>query len=342
MGSQFALVFDIITVAVIVLMFFSGWRRGIVNMVLGLCAVIVAFVAALTLSAPLSETVYTNYIEQPLSSKVDETIDKSFSMLSLSEFSEVDCSKVYISGKAAGDIELDYFGRDSAAVDMSDVDISELGLTSDDLALLGLDPYYDLTSVNLKTAEFRKSDVEKYGLGKLVVSHFITINYIENGSLDEFNKFVEIVDDYIPSASGMITSNSVTVSYARRLVLGMLDTRLSLYDTVMQNFVRPNCILIIRTIAFALIFAVVFAVLKIIAYASKLIEKIPVIGQLNSLLGGIAGVLEGIVIVFLLCVAVRLAVTVLDDSAILFNQQTIDNTFLFKRIYDFDFLTFLT
>lgn len=342
MGSQFAIVFDIITIAVIVLAFFSGWRKGLVNIVLSLCAVIVAFVVALTTSAPVAEAVYTNYIEQSLTAKVDETIDKSFSMLSLGEFSEVDCNKVYISDKSVTEIELDYFGRDNASIDLSDVDISQLGLTEDDLNLLGLEQSYNLSSVNLKTAEFSKSDVEKYGLGKLVVSHFITLSFIDNGIFDEFNRFIAVVDEYIPSASGSVSSNSITVSYARRLVLGMMDTRTSLFDTVMNSFVRPNCILIIRTIAFAVIFAVVFAVLKIIAYASKLIDKIPVIGELNSMLGGIAGLMEGIVIVFIICLATRFAVTLFDDSAILFNQQAIDRTFLFKKIYDFDFLKFFS
>lgn len=342
MGSQFAIVFDIITVAVIILMFFSGWRRGFVNVILGLCASVVAFMVALFVSTPIAEAVYANYVEKPLTQNVDELVDKSFSTLSLGNFTEVDYDSVYISGVAANKLELDYLGRDSAVVDLSNVDVSVIGLTVEDLEMLGLEPTYNLRSVNLKTAEFSKSDVDKYGLGKLAVAHFIAVNLIDKGDFSEFNSFAVIISDYIPSAQSSSSTSSVTVSFARRLVLGMLETRTTVIDTVMQSFIRPNCIIVIRTVSFALIYAIVFAILKVIASASKLIEKIPVIGDLNSLLGGAAGVIEGLVIVFLLCLAVRLAVTLTDGSAIMFNQETIDNTFIFKRIYEFDFLKFLT
>jgi len=342
MGSQFAMAFDLILVAIVVLMFFAGWRRGLANMVLGFAAAIVAFIAAMLLSVPIAEAVYNNYVEEPLTEKIDEAVDNSFSSLSLDSFSEVEFASVYISGTAADTIEPDYQGRDSAVIDLTNVDFSTIGLNTEDMEFLGLEPTFNLSSVNLKTAEFSKSDVEKHGLGKLAVAQFISVSMIEKGALSEFNKFIELVDSYIPGKKALTGSDSITVSYVRTLVLGMMDSKESLMNTVMTGFVRPNCVIVIRTAAFVLIYAIVFAIMKLIASASKLIDKIPVVGDINSLFGGIAGAVEGILIVFIFCLGARLVVSVLDGNAMIFNQETIDNTFIFKHIYEFDFLNFLT
>lgn len=342
MGSQFAIAFDIISAAIIVLMFFAGWRRGLTNMVLGLASAVVAFTAAVLLSTPISEKVYNDYIEAPLTEKIEEAVDGSLSSLSLDSFSDMEYEGVYISGTAADKIEPEYSGRDSAVIDLTNVDISTIGLTSEDLEFLGLEPTFKLSSVNMKTAEFKRAEVEKEGLGKLAVSQFIAINLIKKGDLKDFNKFIELVDRYIPGKKMQISSESITVSYVRKFVLGMLNSRAALTDTVMTDFVRPNCVIVIRTVAFVLIYIVVFAIMRFIATASKLIDKIPVIGGVNSLLGGIAGAVEGILIVFIFCLATRLVVSLLDGDVMIFNQETIDKTFLFKAIYDFNFLNFLT
>ncbi len=342
MGSQFAIAFDLISIAIVVLMLFAGWRRGLANMLLGFAAAIVAFAAAMLLSMPIAEAVYNSYVEEPLTEKIDEAVDNSFSSLSLDSFSEVEFESVFISGTAADKIVPDYLGRDNAVVDLTNVDFSTIGLNVEDLEFLGLEPTFNLSSVNLKTAEFSKADVEKHGLGKLAVSQFIAVSMIEKGDLKEFNKFIELIDSYIPGKTALTGSDSITVSYVRKLVLEMMDSKESLRNTVMTSFVRPNCVIVIRTAAFVLIYAIVFAIMKFIASASKLIDKIPVVGDINSLLGGIAGAVEGILIVFIFCLVARLAVSMLDGNAMIFNQETIDKTFVFKHIYEFDFLNFLT
>ena len=342
MGSQFSLIFDLIAIASVVLMFFAGWRRGLANMVLSLAAMLIAFVAAMIFSTPISEMIYSNYVEEPLNKKVEEAVDNSFSSLTLGGFSAVDFDSVIISGNAANTIVPEYSGRDSAVIDLTNVDLSMVGFTAEDMDFLGRDISYNLRAVNMKTAEFTKADVEKYGLGKLTVAQFIAVSMIEKGDLEEFNKYIGIVEEYIPVKNSLATADTITVSHVRKVVLGMLDSRTTLGDTVMNNFVRPNCIIVIRSIVFVVIYILVVGILKFITSASKLIDKIPVIGDINSFLGGIAGAFEGILMVFIFCLATRLIISLFDGGTLIFNQETIDKTFLFKRIYNFDFLNFLT
>ena len=73
-----------------------------------------------------------------------------------------------------------------------------------------------------------------------------------------------------------------------------------------------------------------------------MINKIPVIGKANALAGALAGLCEGIIAVFVICLVTRFIVSLCGGNAILFNQTAIDSTFIFKRVYEVDFLNFLT
>lgn len=341
MGAEFAIVYDIVIAAIIIFMFFSGWRKGFAKVILSMAAVIAAFGAALMFSGPIAEWVYDTYIEKPASEKLDETVDSAFSAIHLGGLSDLDFAMVKISGRYAGEIVPDYAGTNSVTFDLSELDFSETGFTEEDIQQLGLDSDFDISDVNAKSANFTKSEIDQYGLGKLVTAQFAAICLIGNNSFDSFNALFESVEKYIPGGLVYASSDNIAVSAVRKLAVSMLESGDSIRDSMMNGIIRPNCIIIIRTIAFALIFAIVSTVIGIVANASKLLEKIPVIGKANSLLGGIAGACQGLVIVFVVCLATRLAVSLCEGNAIMFNQSVIDSTYLFKIFYEADFLNFL-
>lgn len=341
MGSEFAIVYDIAIAAIIVLMFFEGWRRGFAKKILGLAAVFVSFAAALLLSEPIAESVYGSFIEKPVSEAIDGAVDASFSAIHLGGIADVDFSKVKISGTPIGEITPDYRGTNSASFDLSSLDISEIGLSAEDLELLGVSEETDLCAVNGKTVSFSEEEILKYGLGKLAVSQYAAVCLIQKNEFSDFNKCFEIVDKYIPGGINYGSSDNVTVSAVRALTLSMLETRGNIKDTLVNGMIRPSSIIIIRTIAFVLIFALVNTAIRLIANLTKILDKIPVLGTVNSLLGAVIGLCEGVVIVFLVCIATRLAVSLSNGEAILFNQATINSTYLFKIFYEMDILNFL-
>lgn len=341
MGAEFAMVFDIAIAATIFFMFFSGWRRGFAKVILSMAAAIVAFAAALLFSGPIAEGIYNGYVDKPASEKLDETVDSAFSAIHLGGLSDIDFSKVKISGKTQDEIVPDYAGTNSATFDLTNLDLSETGFNDEDARQLGIEGDFDITSVNAKSANFTRGEIEQYGLGKLAVAQFAAICLIGNNSLDNFNNLFESVEKYIPGGINYGSSDNIAVSAVRKVTVSMLETGDDLRDSLMNGIIRPNCIIIIRSIVFALIFAIVSVAIGIAANTSKLLEKIPVIGKVNSLLGGIAGACQGLVIVFMVCLATRLAVSLCGGNAILFNQSVIDSTFLFKIFYEANFLNFL-
>ena len=341
MGSEFAIVFDIAIAAIILIMFFEGWRKGFARKLLAVGAVFLAFAAGMWLSGPIAEGIYGRFIEQPVSEALDNAVERSFSAIHLGGLSDVDFSKVKISGTPVGDITPEYNGTNSVSLDLAELDLSEIGLTAEELEVLGTAEDVDLSAINAKTVNFTEEEILKYGLGKLAVSQFAALCLIQKNEMSDFNKCFEIVSKYIPGGINYGSSENISVSAVRKVTLSMLETRSSLKDTLLSGIIRPNCIILIRTIAFVLIFAVVCAAVGIASSFTKILDKIPVLGKVNSLLGGILGSCEGFVIVFVVCLATRLAISLSDGNAIMFNQATINSTFVFKRFYEMDLLNFL-
>ena len=340
MGKEFSIAFDIAVIAIPAVFAFVGLKRGFAKVVLGLISTIAAFACAIALSGPIADAIYGKYVEKPIEERIDEAAGKSFSELSLGNISKIDFEKVKIDGVLAGEVELDYAGTRKTAIDLSKLDLSGTGLTGADLMKIGIVDETDLTKLNAKNAEFSMDDIEEYGLGKMAVAQYIAVNLIQQPMMKDFDNLAEQVTKYLPSIFGG-SSDSKGVSALRTIALKMLDTRNSFKDAVMNGIVKPNSILFIRTIVFGVIFLLVNLALRIAAAAAKLVNKMPVIGKVNSLLGCILGLAEGIVAVFVVCLAIRLLVAVTGANSIMFNQTAIDSTFLFKWLYDFEFLNFI-
>lgn len=344
MGSQFAIVYDIIIAAVLIFAVFSGCRKGFVSAVVGMAAVFVAFFCALTFSKPAAEWVYSSVVEEPITAAVSDTTDESMGKLTLSGLSDMDYSKVKISGTPVGEITPDYAGTGKVIFELSDVDFTGTGLSDADLSMFGFDGTEDLSSMNGKTAEFTMADINANGLGKLVTAQVIAVKLQQSPSFVSITEYTDTIGNAIPAIFGSTAEsiNSGEMSAIRSLVLTMMNTSSSVKTAVVDNIIRPTFTMMAETLIFAGIFIIVTAVLGIIAVALKLVNKIPVIGSLNGFLGGCAGFVRGILTVFIICIVVRFIITMSGGNAMLINDSVIDSTYLFKFFYGFDFLNFLS
>lgn len=340
MGEEFSIAFDIAVIAIPAVFAFVGLKKGFAKVVLGLISTIAAFACAMALSGPIADAIYKNHVEKPIEEQISGAADV-FSDITLGNISDIDFAKVKINGTAAGETALDYAGTRKTVVDLSKLDLSGTGITKADLQKIGITDEVDLKALNAKTVELSMDDVQKYGLGKLAVAQYIAVNLIQQPRMKDFNSIAEKVSKYLPSISGSASADSTGVSAIRSITLKMFDTKDNFKGAVMNGIIKPNCTMFIRTVAFGIIFFLINLALRIVTAAVKLIDKVPVIGKVNSLFGFILGLAEGIIAVFVVCLAIRLVVSVCSANSILFNQTAIDSTFLFKWFYNFDFLNFL-
>lgn len=344
MGSQFSFIYDIIVVAVLAAAVFSGAHKGFVSKVVGLAAGLVGFICAISLSGPVGNWAYSSFVEKPLSEAVSTTLDESMGSITLPGVAGMDFDKVKVSGVPVTDIVPEYSGTEKAVFDLSQVDLSETGFDPSAMGSFGFGSGTDITVLNGKAAEFTHSDIERSGLGKLVTAQVIAVKMLDTPLFSEISGYVGVIGQTVPALFGD-TADSISNGNSaalRSLVLTMINTSGSVRDSIMDHMIRPLFTMAVQTVAFVVIFAVVFAVIEIIASALKIVNKIPVVGSVNRVLGCAAGLVSGLLSVAVICIVVRLLVSLTDGSVIFLNNDTIGQTVLFRHFYDMGFLNFFS
>lgn len=343
MGTQFAVIYDVIIIAVIAGMTFAGAKKGFASVIVGFVAVFVAFFCAMTFSEPITGAIYESAVEEPLESAVDEQLDAAMGGATLSGMSHVDYDMVMISGEYVSAYQIDYAGTNKAVVDLSDMDLSKTGIGTVDLSLFGIPAGTDFSSVSGKTAEFTMAEVEQHGLGKLAVAQYLAVSAQSSDFFSGFLDYTDKIGSAVPFVFGDISESIAngSVPAVRNVVIKMTDGSASVKDAIINGIIEPYFKMAANTIIFIVIFLVVSVLLGVIAAALKAVNKIPVLGGFNAFAGGIAGLLEGFITVFIICIGVRLLVSLSGGNIMFFNEMTINSTLLFDIFYDFDFLNFL-
>lgn len=343
MGTEFAIIYDVITAGLLIGMLFAGFKRGFASAIVSLGAVIIAFICAMAFSEPISSAVYTNFAEKPIEETVSATVDDAVGSITLSSISDADYSEIRVNGVSVEDIDPDYAGTNKAVFDLNDVDLSESGITAEDLRSFGMKGDIDLTSVSGKTAEFTRTDIDRYGLGRMVVAQVIAVNVKNANFFDDISEFVTGVGEAVPMFFGGMAEDIAGGKDAsmRSVILIMMSSSASVKDAVINGIIEPCVKIFVQTLAFGVIFLVVAVGLGLLSKLLKFVNKIPVIGGFNAFCGGVIGLAEGIVGVFVVCLAVRVITILSGGNIMFFNDAAIDSTFLFNVFYDFDFLNFI-
>ena len=84
-----------------------------------------------------------------------------------------------------------------------------------------------------------------------------------------------------------------------------------------------------------LIFVICVIIVKMIASLFKRFYKIPILGPVNSFLGGAVGVLKAAVLLYILAVAASFAVSVTANQLSWFNTDIISHSHIFSGFYNF-------
>lgn len=339
MGNQFAIIYDIIIVAVVAGLTFAGAKKGFASAVVSLATMLVAFFAASVLSGPLSEALYTSIVEKPLEKAVDATIDEALGKATLSGMSHVDYDKVKITGTPVTEITPDYAGTDKAVFELTMLDLSETGIDSVDLTAFGIKEGTDFSCVSGKTATFTMAQINKYGLGKLCVAQYIAVSSADTEFFRNLTDCTEKIAEAIPLVYNSMTAelNPANISALRTIIILMADMSCSAKSAIIDGVIEPVYLSGSRTVIFLLVFAVVSIVLSAVAAALKLINMIPLLGKLNSFLGGVLGLAEGAFALLVICAVVRMIIQISGGNMLLFNETAIADTYLFGRIYNYEF-----
>ncbi len=100
-----------------------------------------------------------------------------------------------------------------------------------------------------------------------------------------------------------------------------------------RQFYRPEYTVMVRMVLFLILEAVILIIVGIIAKMAGNLENLMHIRRCNRLLGFMVGLLEAACALISVAVAVKLLATATNQQMLLFNEETIEATKLFRVIY---------
>ena len=103
-------------------------------------------------------------------------------------------------------------------------------------------------------------------------------------------------------------------------------------EVVCDGYIKPVVIKILSVLVFLLLFILVWLICKIVAKMLKIINKIPLLGKVNELLGGIIGLVRGLVIALIVTFVIVMLVS---DTAVLFgiiSLKTVESSIILNAV----------
>lgn len=342
MGTEFFWFYDVILVAILIGMMLIGAKKSFVRMVLRLCAFAASFVIALMISNGVSGWIYDSFISKPLEQTISTSINDALGDNVVTQLGKIDMEKAKINGKSIDSLELKADKAGKVTVNLGNVNLSNTGISKVDLTSFGVDKNIDYSNINLGSVQIYESDIEKYGIENMILTEVLAQNIKNSEVADSVNEIIDKVGETVPALDlkGK-TIEDLDSGTINSVVVSVVQSSGNPGKAVLDNVAKPVVLVPLRTIIFVVLFILIFIILSIVIKATSVINKLPLIGQLNSLLGGVAGLLQGLVIVFIVVIIAHMAVELTNNTLIFLNDMTINKSFAFSKIYNFSFLDFL-
>ena len=339
MGTQFFWIFDIAIAAIFVGFIFLGIRKGLVSTIVSTVSLVLAFIISLPASDFIANEIYENMIKNAVSDEINDQISAVIDGTLIAEIKKVDMSRAKINGRefSSLDIQIDSSGKYS--LDLSNLDLTGTGIEDIDLSALGItDDSIDFSSVNLGTLVLTADDINTYGTEKVVLATVISDNISNGTAFGSIASAVEKMADSIPvilsDVSESVTSGDRSV--ISEVVLSILDADTDDFArAITDNMVKPVLLVPMRALIFIVLFVIIAIMLSIIAKLLKLVNRIPLVGNINKILGAVIGAAEAAVVILLVCIFIQVIVVLSENELIFLNTMTIDETFIFQKIYYF-------
>ncbi len=105
----------------------------------------------------------------------------------------------------------------------------------------------------------------------------------------------------------------------------------SIAEGLVDTVLYPTVIGLTQTVLFLICFLLCLVIVRLVAGMLTQVKRIPVIGPMNSLLGGIFGFFESILFLFLAMLLLNLLFSLTNDSISWLNRSVVSSTFLLNN-----------
>ena len=180
-------------------------------------------------------------------------------------------------------------------------------------------------------------------LAQLIFNSFFRSKAVEliNGELTKVTGSVPL-DQMLQQAFAAIPDN--IRAFAPENALEQLQngltqgtpTTANVAEAIVSNVVGPIAIMILQMLAFVILFIILGIVVKIITSQLKFIDKIPLVGTANSVLGLVIGLAEAVIFLFVFTSIIAMLIQLSGNQWAGLNTNVVDNTLIFKFIYAYN------
>lgn len=169
------------------------------------------------------------------------------------------------------------------------------------------------------------------------VKNAIVLNIEEQKTSGEadVNKVISTMDSTIERLPGFIKNNINLEEKKQQITNALSVSNINseeIAKKICAEILMPVCLSILTAIVFIVLFIVFAFVIKIIAKALKIVNKLPLLGAVNSALGGAAGIIKGIVIVLIINWVVVHLVVSRGELFKIITAQTIESSLIMKNL----------
>lgn len=156
------------------------------------------------------------------------------------------------------------------------------------------------------------------------------INSIETTQNEAETAIVDTVWNKIPN---FITENKfLNISKDN---IEIIDNDDDIAEKISSTIIKPIFTKIVSVIISAVLFTVLIIVVKFLAkYINKLFS-FSFVGKVNKVLGGLLGLVKGIALSLIICLAVSLILSFTKDGFFIFKYDIINSSYIFKYLMEF-------
>lgn len=106
-----------------------------------------------------------------------------------------------------------------------------------------------------------------------------------------------------------------------------------LVEALVDAALREPVLLMLQSVAFFAVFSVVLMVVRLLSRFFNGVNRLPLIGPLNSFLGGVVGLLQAVVFLLVGAFALELVIMFTGDSLFWLNRTVMDQTYIWRVFY---------
>ena len=148
-----------------------------------------------------------------------------------------------------------------------------------------------------------------------------------------FTEGMQNLSQELPAFFSMLLQSEMGLNaelwYNQAINSGAATISAGIVDTV----VTPIAIGLVRVVVFFIMFGVLMAIVNTAAGLLRTVNRIPLIGPLNEILGGVLGALQGMLYVFAVSAVLWFLLSAAGGTLGPFTNTAIDQTVLFRYFY---------